>query len=777
MTTDARDPRLALDSPGSGDSHDAARLEEAPAGRHGGPSRRRHPKDYLRVIYRRRRLMVSVFLLVMITTVVYAHTRVPMFEARAKLLIESSEPQYVGFGEVLDQARGREDYRQTQFDLLRSRSLAKRTLEVSSLWDEFGGIAPAPDAVRSAEPQAVGTFARLRALVSPVSRVLRGSAAVDSPSATSTPEAAETLAQARAINGFLGGLAVVPYRNSRVVDLAYRSADPELATRAVNAHARSFIEQNMEFKFQASKEASDWLAARLADQRKEVEAAEAALQGYREQNDAVAADSRENIVIQRLADMSSAVTQAKTQRLEKEARYNQLRAAEKNPAALETYPAILGNPLIQNLQAELAQLQKKRVEQSRDYLDTHPDSIALQKQIAAAETRMRLEIDKVVQAVRNDYSAAVAQERSLTQAQAEQKQEALAMGRTAIEYGVLSREVESTRSVYQTLLQRAQETGVSGEQRTSNVRVVDVAERPRVPYYPRTGDAVKRGAMWGLTLALLVGFFFEYFDNRIRTLDEIQTHLRLPALGMLPMVRDKPDAAKLLAERESPRFTESLRALRTNVIFSTAESASRSLVVTSTGPNEGKTAVSSHLAAALAETGLRVLVVDGDMRKPRLHEALGIAQEPGLSNLIVGSSKASQVVVKTSVAGLWALPAGRIPPNPAELLGSPRFRDFLLSLRDHFEWVIIDTPPVMAVTDASVIAHRASGVIFVVGSDMVSRDHAAIALEQLERANGKLLGAVLNRVDADRNAYYYSPYYKRAYAEYYQSTKAGGAAL
>lgn len=776
--TDTHDPRPNLDllpAAGHAPAHEIPGMILP-----GATSRRRHPKDYLRVIYRRRRLMLSVFLLVMISTVVYTYTRVPMYEARAKLLIESSEPQYVRFGEVLDAGSGRDDYRQTQFDLLKSRSLARRTLEVSGLWDEFGvrvgtsGPGVAPDGPPADVPEPVGLVARLRTFVSPVTRALRGNGTeITGPSLPT-----ETSAQAGAINSLLGGLVVVPFRNSRVVDLAFRSPDPELATRTVNAHARSFIEQNMEFKFEASKEASEWLAARLADQRKEVEAAEAALQRYREQHDAVAADSRENIVIQRLADMSSVVTQAKTARLEKEARYNQLRAAEKDPAGLETYPAILSNPVVQAQQADLAQLQRKRLElTNKDYLDTHPDVVALGTQIAAARTRLRLEIDKVVQGVKNEYLAAVAQERSLTQAQVEQKQEALASGRKAIEYGVLSREVESTRSVYQTLLLRAQETGVTGEQRTSNVRVVDFAERPRAPFYPRTRDGLMRGAMAGAALALFLGFFFEYFDNRIRTLDEIKAHLQMPALGMLPMVRGKPDAARLLAERGSPRFIESLRALRTNVIFSTAESTSRSLVVTSTGPSEGKTAVSSHLAAALAEAGLRVLVIDGDMRKPRLHEALGIVQEPGLSNLIVGSSKASEVVVKTSVPGLWAIPAGRVPPNPSELLGSPRFRDFLLSLRDHFDWVVIDTPPVMAVTDASVIAHRVSGVIFVVGSDMVSRDHAVIAIEQLERASGKLLGAVLNRVDADKHAYYYSPYYRKAYTEYYQSTKDGAAAL
>jgi len=266
-------------------------------------------------------------------------------------------------------------------------------------------------------------------------------------------------------------------------------------------------------------------------------------------------------------------------------------------------------------------------------------------------------------------------------------------------------------------------------------------------------------------------FFFEYLDSRIKTPDEIKMHLGLPHLGLLPALgRKAEEAYPLLNNGVPPNFSEAFRGIRTNVLFSSAQEGSRSIVVTSTAPGEGKSMVASNLAISLAQAGQRVLLIDADMRKPKSQDIFGIAQEPGLSNVLVGNAKASESVRKSMVSGLWVLPAGRIPPNPAELLGSARFRDFVTSLKDHFDWVIVDSPPVMAVTDASLIAHLASGVVFVVGSEMTSRHAAKRALDQLEHANAKFVGAVLNRVDLKHNAYYYSQYYRREYTAYYEST-------
>ena len=212
---------------------------------------------------------------------------------------------------------------------------------------------------------------------------------------------------------------------------------------------------------------------------------------------------------------------------------------------------------------------------------------------------------------------------------------------------------------------------------------------------------------------------------------------------------------------------KAFRAVRTNVLFSSAEDGGRSVVVTSTGPGEGKTLVASNLAVALAQAGQRVLLIDADMRRPRLHELFGQQQEPGLSNILVGNAKASQAVHKTPISGLWLLPSGYHPPNPAELLGSHRYKDFAASLAEHFDWVVIDSPPVMAVTDAAVIGHSAGGVLFVVGAEMTSRQAAQKALEQLLAAKAKLLGGLLNRVNLRRHGYYYSHYYHHRYSRYY----------
>jgi capsular exopolysaccharide synthesis family protein len=318
-------------------------------------------------------------------------------------------------------------------------------------------------------------------------------------------------------------------------------------------------------------------------------------------------------------------------------------------------------------------------------------------------------------------------------------------------------------------MQRTKETGISGELKTSNIRVVDAAETPRRPATPNTRMNLLLALFGGATLAIGLAFFFEYLDNRIKSPDEVKEHLGLPFLGMVPALFGKAIENPLINNGVPHNFSESFRAVRTNLLFSSAEEGARSVVVTSTGPGEGKTVVAANLAVALAQAGQRVLLVDADMRKPRVHTVFEKPQEPGLSNVLVGNAKSSESVHKTMVTGLWVMPAGLHPPNPAELLGSKRFKDFMSSLAEHFDWVIVDTPPVMAVTDSSVVGHVVNGVLFVVGAEMTSRYAAQRALEQLEHARAKFVGAVLNRVDLQHNGYYYSQYYRREYTDYYTS--------
>lgn len=710
-----------------------------------------HLIDYLKILHKRRWTAATVFLVVLIGTMLYTFTVTPIYEAKTRLLIESDNPNVISFKEVIDEQGAKADYYHTQYNILQSRNLARKTLEVLDLWENphLGHAAATP-----------GLLARLF-----------GGADSDEAGEGATG-AAETVEQSRAIDRFLSNLTVSPIRNSRLVDLKFRSADPELATRVVNALATNYIQQNLEYRFVASKEAGDWLSERLAEHRTQVEQAEAALQQYREQTDAIPLQHRENIVVQKLTDLNAAVTQAKTERFQKQALYKQLEALRNtNRTALDSFPAILSNAYIQQQKADLAQLQSQYTQLSDKLGERHPEIIKVRAAIDLAQAKLDGEVAKVVQSVRNEYQAALAQENSLIAALNQQKAEAQVMNRKAIDYGVLERDVESSRQIYESLLQRAKETGVSSELKTSNIRIVDRAEQPRAPISPRTMLNLVGAMLGGLLLAVGLAFFFEYVDSSLKSPEEVKAYLGLPTLGLIPVLNPRTwkGSEPLINGGVPQNFAEAFRAVRTNVLFSAADDGARSLVVTSTGPGEGKTMVAANLAIGFAQAGQRVILIDADMRRPRVHDMFSQPQEPGLSNLMVGHAVASTTIRKSGVPGLWLLTAGRIPPNPAELLGSQRFREFIQLLSQHFDSVIIDSPPIMAVTDAAVAASAASGIVFVVGAEMTSRHAARAAIEQLRNGHPRFLGAVLNRVELERNSYYYSGYYRREYAVYHQA--------
>ena len=691
--------------------------------------------------------------------------RCPCTKPASSWLIESDPQNVLTFRGVVEEDRARAQYYETQYTILRSRALARKTLESLNLWrhPQFTGEGPQPFSFWGLVMDAYSTVRSAASFFEhpdpspPARREQQGEA--------------ETAAQARVVDAFLGSLMVLPVRNSELIDLAFRSADPELAARVANAHAKAYIDQNLELKFLASKVASDWLGTKLAEQGKQVEASENELQRYREQTDSVSLDPRNDIVAQKLIDLNAAVTRAKTERISRETLYNQLRAIGQNRQALDTFPAIQSNPFVQQLKAQLADLERQQAQLSDRLAERHPDMIKLRVSIESVHTKLDLEIAKVVQAIHNEYLSARDQENSLVSALEAQTQESQAQNRTAIKYEALQRVASSNRQIFESLLQRAKETGISGELRASNVRIVDTADIPRTPVAPRKGRMLLLALLSGAVLAVALAFFAEYLDNRIKTPDEIKAW-GLPCFGLIPLAnqpgsrRRKADRSPLLNNGVSPHFTESFRTIRTQLLFATQRDRG-SIVVTSTGPHEGKSVVAANLAIALAQARRSVLLIDADMRQPRVHHLFGQPQSPGLSNLLDEEGEPVVTVRNSDVRFLSLVTAGERRPNPAELLASPRFNELLRSACEHYEWVVIDTPPVMAVTDACVVAHIASSVLFVVGAEMTSRHTAAAALEQLEAVDSKLVGAVLNMVKLDRNRFYYSHYYNRTYGKYY----------
>ena len=706
---------------------------------------------YLQVLYRRRYIAASAFLSVVVLVALHTFTATPIYEASTRILIEREDPNVVSFKQVLDQSTLTDDYYETQYAILHSRGLARRSLAVLNLWNH-----PA----FNPEPK----FSIRGFLMKPVDLVV----GLFAPPPVELPDSGETAEQTAVIDRFLGSLEVSPVRYSRLVDVTFRSTDPAVAARAANVLAEQYISQTIELRSNTTKDASVFLEQQLAEQRTKLEASERALQAYRERTDSVSLEDRQNIVVQKLQELNAAVTRANTARIQKEAAYNQVKAAQNDPKAIESLPLILSNQFVQQQKTELAQLQRQRAQLSEKLGPNHPDMVKVNIAIQNAEAKLRAEVAQIVDSSRSEYEAAVSEERTLTASLDRQKQEAQSLNRSGIQYGVLERDATANRQMFGSLLQRTQETGVSQELKSVNVRVVDPAEIPTGPSSPNVFNNLLMGILAGLTLALGLAFAFEYADDRIKNPDELKKHLGVPFLGMVPALFGRENGSSpILSDGVSAIFSESFRSIRTNVLFSSTEEGGRFIVITSSVPGEGKTVVSTNLSVALAQAGHRVLLIDADMRKPRVHDVFRARMAPGLSNLLVGNASASESIVESSTSGLWLMPAGTLPPNPAELLGSKRFKDFVAFLVQHFDWVIIDSPPVMAVTDAAIVANLAQGVLFVVGAEMTSRRVAQRAVEQLELSQARMLGVVLNRVDLEHNPYYYSRYYRPEYGGYY----------
>lgn len=762
-------------SNGSGESAPPMRDEPPPGYGDANllPASEAHLMDYVRVLYRRRWIAITAFLVVFVSVVVYTFTQTPIYAAKAQLMIEPENQNVVSFKEVLEQDKSTTDYYQTQYKILQSRKLARLAIESLALWNhsEFAG--------KDAGGVGSGILSTVGLGGAEKKNDARGAGgAMPSTSApgalvTGTLDsqmvADETPAQSRVIDSFLRHLTISPIRNSRLVDVTFESPDGQLSAQVANSLASAYMAQDHDYKIQTSQQATDWLDKRLEEQRTQVEKSEQALQTYKEKTDSLSLEEKQNIVVQKLGELNAAVTKASTERIQKEELYNQIRKIQNDREALDTFPAIATNTFIQQLKGQLADLQRQQASLGEKYGEKHPKMTEVKSAIEQTDAKLKAEISKVVVSLKIDYDAAFSQEKRLIAALETQKAEAMALGSKGIDYGVLSRNANINRQMFDNLMQRQKETGVSAKLDTNNIRVVDKAEVPLRPVRPNKTLNLLLAIFGGGLFACGLAFFFEYIDNRVKSPDEIKNYLGLPFLGLIPRLADKEADSPLLHTGVPTAFAEAFRNLRTNILFSTTEEGGRSIVVTSTGPGEGKTLVACNLAIALAQAGQRVLLVDGDMRKPKVHVMFKESQAPGLSNVLVGNAKASEAVRKTPVQNLWLLLAGVAPPNPAELLGSQRFRDFLETLQEHFDWVIVDSPPVMAVTDAAVIGHVASGVAFVIGCEQTSKHTATAALEQLESAKAHFFGGILNKVDVERHAYYYSHYYRRDYGQYYSS--------
>jgi polysaccharide biosynthesis transport protein len=690
--------------------------------------------------------------------VLYNYTTRPLYQATAQILIDRDTPNVLPTKELLEMAPGGSDYYATQYQLLKGRSLAERVVEKLNLQ-------------KTAEFQT-------GPLMSPWERVQqrffgKPPKKILDPDGIPLPPATAA---------FRSRLEVEPQPGGRLVNLRFTAYDPQLAAGAANALARVYIQQSLEFRYTTSSEATGWLSERLAEQKKKLETAEKALQEYIEREGLVKYEDRQGLEGQKMTALSAALMEARTQRIAKESLYNQMRSLPSSQ--LESYPLVMSSPLVMELKSRLAEHQREYARLSEVYGERHPDMIRVRGEIRDAESKLQAEIHNVVRSVENDYRTAASQEASLRANLESAKRDVVAVDKKTIEYGVLKREVESQQQLYKDLLNRTKETGLEGDyveglksMKSTNIRVVEEAEVPGGPITPRKMRNYQLALLIGLALGFGLAVLFENLDNTLKTPEDVKEHLGLPFLGMVPDVgaraKGSPVAVPSPLILKNPRsaVAEAYRVLRTNLIFSSAETRGRALLISSANPGEGKTTTVTNLAASLALNGARVLAMDADLRRPTMHQHFGISKTPGLSDLIVGKAKAGEAIQTTRFKGLQVLPCGYVPPNPAELLGSASIRQVIDALRDLYDWVLIDTPPILAMADTPVLCPVVDGVVLVVGAEVSGRPAIQRAIDQILSVGGKITGVVLNKVDLERNSYYYGQYY----GEYYRSYYAEGA--
>jgi succinoglycan biosynthesis transport protein ExoP len=721
-----------------------------------------HLLDRLNAVIKHRRVAGTAFLLVVTAMMVQTYSTIPMYQTAARLQIEDERSTSVSNLGVNDPTYWQETapYYQTQYQILTSRELARRVVRRLHLENhpDFNGNAPKPrDPITLIRQARASASAWMRALVSKPSRE------------TAPPAPSESALEASLVSAFLAGASARLVPDTRLMDVSYRHTDPDFAALAANTLAEEYTAQNLDLRLQNTGKTLGWVNTELEKATAKVKASEDALTQYRESNNAQSLDERQNVVVSRFNSLSETVTAKRTERQQKEALYNQVRNADPASDSADGYPLVGNNPAVVMAHAALAALKSEHATLAQNFGPDNPRIKDIEQRILGATMLLVAERRRVVDNAKNDYAAAVAQERSFTGDLERAKSDSIDLDRKSGDYRILQREHDANQAIFKSLLEQQKNLTVVANNRSNNVRLMDAAEPQRTPISPNPRKDWLTAILAGLTLAFGLAFGIEYLDDTVKTPEDVTRRLRLPLLGLVPSVAG--GRVPVLTETVPHDFGEAFRSLRTSLVFTSGAESTRVIAVTSSQPLEGKTTTACNLAVALALGGARVLLIDADMRRPGLHKTIGLPNGLGLSNLLVGQARVREVVQRTTEPNLFVITAGRTPPNPSELLSSERMNQLITNLaHGPFDWVVIDTPPVLAVTDAVIIAQKVAGVVFVIGSEMTRRVHAERALETLQNGRARGIGVVLNRVDFDRNKYYYSRYYGYQYKSYYGQT-------
>ncbi|HKW67413.1 MAG TPA: polysaccharide biosynthesis tyrosine autokinase [Terriglobales bacterium] len=703
-------------------------------------------------VLRKRRWTVATATLVLTTLAVIASYRMtPIYRATARVEVEADTPLIQSLSELYQKAEADDAFLQTQIQVLKSDNLAWRTIQELRLGEN-------PAFVRQ-----------------PL-----------------TPAADPERRKLGLIDAFRGRVNVQLVPRTRMLLVGFESSDPRLAADVASALVNNYVDYNFREKYDATRQASGWMEQQLDELKAKVEKSQQALVEYERQNQIVNTGEKQNVLEQMLSDVSRDLTTAESERIQKESLYRQVLANRAQVAALAH------SELLQKLEEKAADLRGQYTEVMAQYGPKFPRALRLEQQLGEYQSQIAREQNRVIERVRNDYNAAVSREGLAAQAFARQKEELGRLSQLLVQHNILQREFESNQQLYQSLLQRLKDATVSAGLRSTNIHVVDSALPPTAPVRPRKPLNIALGFLGGLVLGVMCAFAQEGLDRSIHSADQIESLLLAPALAVIPLDRSSRPATRgflsRLQHRRPPRrrgevamtvvhrpksvLAESYRALRTAVLLSSAPAAPKTVLVTSAHMGEGKSVTALNLAQAMAQRKGPVLIMDCDLRKGSVARALELDADKGLSTVLSGADTLEAALQQCpEQPNLWVLPCGPVPPNPAELLGSDNMAELWKQLSSRYEHIIIDSPPVLLVTDATILSNLADGVILVAESGKTPRAALLRTRRILDDAGARILGVALNKLDQRHGGYYDYGYYRygyRHYGEYSYGYGVGG---
>lgn len=698
---------------------------------------------YWQVIRRQLKKIILFSAIITVIAVLVALAITPVYRATATILIEAEEAKVLSIEEVYGLGSASDEYYQTQFEILKSRELAKRTVLELGLIDN-----PEFNPAHSANKKSFS-----------IKEMIFGEA---------EPLTEEEIL-AKTVDTFWSAVSISPVRKTQLVKVSVDSESAEMARSAANAMAQQFIESQLDAKVEVTQQAAGWLSDRLGGLKAKLEDSERKLQQYREDNDLVDVEGVDTLVAKEIDQITEALVEARARRLELQGTYEQLQSlGELNYENLSSLPSIISNPVVVNLRDSETQAELKVSELKKRYGPLHPKMIAAESDLEAVRESVLTQMKRIATSIESNYLVARSKENSLEKALTNSKSDVRNLNRTEFTLSEYQREVRTNRQLYEAFFNRVSETSATGDLQSANARVVDPAIKPVVPVKPNKKLIVLLALVVSGMFGVALAFLLDILDSTIKNLDDVERKLDVPMLGLLPLVGKKQDAGdaeqmvRAFVGEGMDGFRESVRTLRTGLTLASMEQPASVILVTSSVPSEGKTTTSTNIAEAFGQME-KTLLIDCDMRRPSVAKKLGLAPNvPGLSNAVAYPDMLDECIQSRPELGIDVVSAGPIPPNPLELLGSKNFRDILDTLRGRYQRIIIDSAPMQAVSDALYLSTLVDGVVYVVKADATKDKLAQDGLGKLDNNNARVLGVVLNQVNIDREAKYadsYSGYY------------------